>query len=472
MAGSLSLILKSVLADKPNLVALDYQGQVLTYTQLYQLALGISKKHEFDSKSYIVLNGDRSIEEYATIYACWLFSKPYIPLNPKFSDIRKAEILSQVFDLEPKVFDDLAYIIFTSGTTGKPKGVPIHQSQIAQYALAMQKNIAPNSSDSLLQIHDFSFDYSVMELVVAWTNGAKLIHVPTDKAVMTSRYVQDHEITLWMSVPSLASMGHKLGLLSENSLPSLRVAIFSGEALNYETIRNFSKAAPNAKLLNFHGITEATVTDTYFEIERNLLVNEAPPHPAYQVIPMGWPHYGVEIDLFDPELPKIADGVGELCISGKQVTDGYLNNPELNVQRFFEFEGKRWLRTGDLATFTQQYGYCYRGRADRQIKLKGYRIELQDVESALRNAAKTDLVCVVPYPVLNDGSIEGLVGVVSISASFEFDFDLIKKTLLEILPSYMVPSHILSIDEMPLSVNGKVDFKVVQEWVKSHISSP
>ena len=140
-----------------------------------------------------------------------------------------------------------------------------------------------------------------------------------------------------------------------------------------------------------------------------------------------------------------------------------------NTKRFFQSDGKHWLRTGDLAEYTDLYGYCYRGRADRQIKLKGYRIELQDIESALRTAAKTDLVCVVSYPVLDDGAIQDLVGVVVKSPLEEFDPNEIKKSLETILPSYMVPSEILLIDEMPLSVNGKIDFKAVQEWVKVHL---
>ena len=461
----LDILFNEVVIKHPQSIALSYLDQEITYQSLYERATQLVESDSFASPPFISIPGERTLDEYVSIAACWISGKPYVPLNPKFSSSRSQEILAQLDTISPEKLHGLSYIIFTSGTTGSPKGVPIHQTQVAQYALAMRKNINSLSTDVMLQIHDFSFDYSVMELVMAWTNGAKLIHVPTDKVVMTPRYIQDNDVTIWMSVPSLASMGHKLGLMPPNSLPTLKVAIFSGEALNYETVRQFSMAAPNAKLLNLHGITEATVTDTYFEVDRSMLVNDTSPNSFYDVIPMGWPHDGIEMGLVNPNSSESVNGVGELCIAGKQVTSGYLNNPDLNTKRFFQSDGKHWLRTGDLAEYTDLYGYCYRGRADRQIKLKGYRIELQDIESALRTATKTDLVCVVPYPILNDGTIQDLVGVVTKPPSGEFDPNKIKKSLETILPSYMAPSKILLIDEMPLSVNGKIDFKAVQNWV-------
>jgi non-ribosomal peptide synthetase component F len=466
----LGAIFADVVSRYPQNTALVYRDQEITYKDLFGKAQDLILTTPFSSLPYVVLSGDRTLDEYIGIVSCWISGKPYIPLNPKFSESRCQQILSQLDNAPPEKLDGLAYIIFTSGTTGAPKGVPIRQSQVAQYALAMQKNIYPTARDVMLQIHDFSFDYSVMELVLAWTNGAKLIHVPNDKVVMAPRYVQDNDVTIWMSVPSLASMGYRLGMLPPNSLPSLRVSIFSGEALNYETIRQFSLAAPNSKLLNLHGITEATVTDTYFEVDRDMLAEETPQNTSYQVIPMGWPHFGVEMGLFKPDSTEPTVGVGELCISGKQVTDGYLNNPDLNIQRFFDFDGKRWLRTGDLAEYSEEHGYCYRGRADRQIKFKGYRIELQDIESALRAVSKSDLVCAIPYPVSEDGTIEGLVGVVGRLPVGDLNVDQILDALPNILPSYMVPAKVLMIDEMPLSINGKVDFKAVQDWVKDRLT--
>ena len=422
------------------------------------------------SSPYHILDGDRDLIDYVNLLKSYFLEKPYVPVSSKFS-LRRIDLLKQILaETDLVVLNDLAYIIFTSGTTGDPKGVPITRSQLHSYADTLRDLYAPTSDDRVIQIADLSFDLSVMELALAWPNGAALCVVPSQHTLMAPRYAQDMGVTIWVSVPSVVSMSHKAGLLKPNSLPNIRLALFCGEALTYQAIRAFSLAAPNARLVNTYGPTEATVSVTHFEIDRNLLVDERPADPLLSVMPLGFPDPGVELGLFNPDANEMALGDGELCISSERVTRGYINNPDLNATKFFMHAGKRWYRTGDLAFYSDQYGYCYKGRTDRQIKLKGYRIELQDIESALRTAAKTDLVCVVSYPVLDDGAIQDLVGVVVKSPLEEFDPNEIKKSLETILPSYMVPSKILLIDEMPLSVNGKIDFKAVQSWVSQSLS--
>lgn len=421
------------------------------------------------SYSLITIDGSKSVENYKKIAFSLALNYPYIPLNPKYSDVRISNIFSIVSNLG-SLLKDFAYIIFTSGTTGDPKGIPISNGQLEEYVDVLRSLYFTSASDRVIQIADLSFDLSVMEVCLAWPNGAALCVVPSKNVLMAPRYAQDLDATIWVSVPSVVSMSYAAGLLEPNSLPNIRLALFCGEALTYKAIRAFSLAAPNARLVNTYGPTEATVSVTHFEIDRSWLVSELPQDPLLEIMPIGYPDPGVELALFATDMIAPNKHEGELCISSNRVTSGYLNNPELNAEKFFMHGGRRWYRTGDLAFYSDRYGYCYKGRTDRQIKLKGYRIELQDIESALRTATKTDLVCVVPYPVLVDGAIQDLVGVVVKSPFEEFDPNEIKKSLQIILPSYMVPSKILLIDEMPLSINGKIDFKAVQSWVSQSLS--
>ena len=451
---------------KQDTIAVLSADSVLKYEEIFDQAPSVAK----EKNPYFLIRGNRDMKDFVELASTWILNCPYIPLNPKFSEERTRAITSALEQISDDELTGLAYIIFTSGTTGEPKGVPIARSQLHSYANVLRALYAPTPDDRVIQIADLSFDLSVMELSLAWPNGAALCVVPSQHTLMAPRYAQDMGVTIWVSVPSVISMSHKAGLLKPNSLPDVRLALFCGEALTYHAIRAFSLAAPNARLVNTYGPTEATVSVTHFEIDRKLLVDEQPADPLLSVMPLGFPDPGVELGLFNPGANEMALGDGELCISSERVTSGYINNPDLNATKFFMYGGKRWYRTGDLAFYSDQYGYCYKGRTDRQIKLKGYRIELQDIESALRKAAKTDLVCVVPFPVLPDGSIQDLVGVVATSLPMILDVDSIKEGLADILPSYMVPAKVLSIAEMPLSINGKVDFKAVQEWVKERLS--
>jgi len=464
------LFLKTV-CEYPNNIALSVDCSNLTYQQLHEAAIDFANQLEFTEKPFCLIPGSRELEDFIKIIACWLSAKPYVPLNPKFSDYRNEQIISQLSELDWGSLPNCAYIIFTSGTTGEPKGVPITFEQLGHYLLNVNHMAQTTADDSVMQSCDLSFDVSVMQMMSAWANGARLVVVPTRQILMAARYAEDMNITIWNSVPSVASMSFKAGLLRPNSLPLVRFAIFAGEALTSSVVNLFRAAAPNAQIINAYGPTEATITVCHYKIPSlNFINTNAQSEELIDPIPLGLADEGVHLKVFELDSNSPSTSLGELCIGGHQVTSGYLDRPELNQEKFFINDGVRWYRTGDLVIWDDRYGFCYKGRTDRQIKLKGYRIELQDIESALRTAAKTDLVCVVPFPVLPDGSIQDLVGVVSTSAQMIFDEGAIKGAMADILPSYMVPSKILPIDEMPLSINGKVDFKAVQNWVKDSLA--
>ena len=432
---------------------------------LYRELAGIKPSQ----KSIELIAGTQSIEEYRLIWQCLCNGKPFLPLNPKFPPERISQI-QQTID-HANLPPDLAYLIFTSGTTGEPKGIPITGQQLSDYSATLQSILQINNNDKVLQLGDLSFDISIMAMLMAWPQGAQLCTLPPDHTLMATRYAEDLAITVWLSVPSVVSLAAKAGLLTPNSLPHIRMAIFGGEALPYETLRLFSLAAPNARLFNFWGPTEGTISLGHFEMERALLQTEQAPLDL-DIIPIGFAHPGVELALWNTELNDFSDLPGELCACSTQLTHGYLNHSDLNRTQFFMHRGKRWYRTGDLAKWHDQYGFCYLGRVDRQIKLKGYRIELQECETALRRASGTDQVAVIAHPKSASGAVEGLVGFFVGSVGSDTNEDESNNTarILEkmraTLPNYMLPDRLIVLKDLPLSANGKIDYLALEAYAE------
>ena len=476
-----------------NRIALSHPDGTLTYQDLQEKAIALRKDPDFQAKPIAFIDGEQTLAEYSQIWACLTSSKPFLPLNPAFPAARLEKIRSAIQTCSPEFLTQLAYIIFTSGSTGEPKGVPITSQQLERYCGILQDILAPTEHDRVLQLGDFSFDISIMAMAIAWPNGASLYALPKQHILMAPRYAQEEEITIWLSVPSVVTLAVKAGLLKPNSLPHIRLAIFGGEALSYQTAKMFSQAAPNARLFNFWGPTEGTISLSHFEIDRALLKSDQAPDPHLEIIPIGYPHPPVELALWNKDNSEFINFIdtaardisGELCASSPQITSGYLNTSDTQSSPFFEQGQKRWYRTGDLAIWDARYGYCYQGRVDRQIKLKGYRIELQECELALKKASGSDEVCVMPWrgqahqQISNDMQNNGFTELVGIIAGTEIPHgndatllrtDDIKQALQELLPSYMIPNTVIFIDALPLNLNGKVNHKALEEIVSGHIS--
>jgi len=466
----------------PDRIALVHPDGEFTYQELSDLATQ-SQLDLSDADPIACVAGEQSLAEYVQIFGCFLLGKPYYPINPKFPPERIAKIQSAIteylqasnVDIEAAkqtALKNLAYIIFTSGSTGEPKGVPISQLQLTHYCAILQGILEINEHDRVLQLGDFSFDISIMAMAIAWPNGAALCAVPSAHVLMAPRYAEDLEITVWLSVPSVVSLAAKAGLLKPNSLPHLRLAIFGGEALTAETVEVFRAAAPHARLFNFWGPTEGTISLSHFEITSSLISQEL---ADLAIMPIGHAHAEVQLALWDEGSAQFSPERGLLCASSPQLTLGYLNRPDLTESAFFMHQGKSWYRTGDLAKYDSQYGYRYLGRVDRQIKFKGYRIELSECENALRRISQSPEVCVVPWMSQGanadhaNAAIAGLVGFVvrlpQLPPGLESEAEWlssIEAHLQTALPSYMVPARLKLIDALPLNLSGKVDYKALE----------
>lgn len=334
----------------------------------------------------------------------------------------------------------LAYIMFTSGSTGVPKGVPISVANAAHYVRALREIAAFTPEDRFIQPVELTFDLSVHDMLLCWTAGGMLVVVPESSAPLGPRFVRQLGVTSWLSVPSVAAQSKTLKLLQPGSMPSLRTSFFCGEALPTSLAESWAAAAPATRLLNIYGPTEAAIAFSAFEIDR------AAPPLDLPVVPLGWPIGGQAMRV---------DAAGELALSGRQLSQGYLMDPDRTARAFFEEDGQRWYRTGDLAEPHPEHGFLFRGRLDSQVKLRGYRVELGEVEAALRRASGTDLVAAVPFDEAGPNTWRALAGFVCGALVAE---DELRARLKQMLPDYMQPNRVHRLDAMPKNVNDKVDY--------------
>ena len=496
MSNFLKKLLTSFENNSPR-IALICGNLTLTYGELLLKAEKLSKYligSGIGAGDRVAIFGERSPADYIGILATLMCGASYVPLNSQFPISRIEYVLKKsgskallvdslnkellfdeagnlrklFFELSIVMYSDTldiihensasttdlaftdgAYIMFTSGTTGQPKGVPITLSNLDVYFKNIFNLYPIYKDDIVVNTCDLSFDVSVHEVFCAWLSGAALCVVPRKYALLASRYVKQHKATVWSSVPSVISLGKNANMLKSNSMESIRLGFFCGEALSRETAQFFAEAAPDASIVNIYGPTEATISFTHYQID---FTKELP-----AVIPIGVPYDGQLLKVVDENNMEMSKGeVGELLQAGTQLTQGYWQSPEIDLEKFIFINDERWYRTGDLAKWEDEFGYRYMGRADRQIKIKGYRIELQDCESALRKVTGVDLVCVIPWPKNEAGEFFGLIGFIcGKKTNTEEITDLLKSEL----PEYMIPDQLIFLDEFPFNVNGKMDYK-------------
>ena len=348
--------------------------------------------------------------------------------------------------------DDLAYIEFTSGTTGVPKGVMVPVGAVNHYLRVTQERFGLRPDDRMAETCDITFDLSVHNMFLAWQAGASLHVMSPLEMVSPSRFIRSREITAWLSVPSIIAMMRKTRALEPNSLPSLRLSWFCGEALAVGAARAWAAAAPNSRVDNIYGPTEATVACLWQPVTEPVAVT-----PARAIVAIGLPYPGMEAAILDEALRPLPPGAaGEIALAGPQLAHGYYGQPELTDARFPTIGGQRWYLTGDLGMRDEDGLFHHLGRLDNQVKILGNRIELEEVEMHLRAASDSDHVAAVAWP-LRDGLAEGIVGFVVGDRPAE----AIQAAMRETLVAYMVPNAIHIVDRLPLNGNGKIDRKAL-----------
>lgn len=365
------------------------------------------------------------------------------------------ELLSAASLTEPVSMDQATpgYMIYTSGSTGVPKAVAVSVGAVFQLFQAMDVRYALSGDDRVAETSPISGDISVYNMFSTWRVGASLHIIPESQVMAPAKFIQAHQITAWYSVPSIAALMHRMGLLRPGAFPSLRQTLFCGEPLLAKTASAWQTAAPNSTVTNMYGPTEAAVMCLGEDYGPSCALTQ-------DWIAIGRPYPGMKAAVASPDLQWVTDGTrGELLLSGPQLALGYVDNEEKTKTSFVLIDGERWYRTGDLAQRDRNGVFHFLGRIDHQVKVLGYRVELGEVEFHLREVTGCNSVAAVAWPQ-EGGSASGIVAFLG---GYTGTTSEIRTAMQKTLPNHMVPTRFRVLPELPLNANGKIDRKQLLE---------
>ncbi|MFA0960201.1 amino acid adenylation domain-containing protein [Roseivirga sp. BDSF3-8] len=476
----------------PQSTAIICEGEELTYQQLDERSNRLAHllaERGVETDTLVPLCMDRSLDMFVAILGILKAGGAYVPVDPSypqqrldfiFEDTECAYMLSDsdlshiyedyedeidvicldelAEELEsypssaPEVSidgDQLAYLIYTSGTTGTPKGVMIEHRSIAGYLTTQSAYFGVDRADTFILFANIAFDASVEQVFLGLVNGARLV-VPRKADLLDSqkftRLLADYRVTHLHAVPSF------LRALVIDSAFSLKRIVSAGESFDRELYKEWEG---KVAIYNKYGPTEATVSATEYKVTAD----------SYLPLSIGKPigdtrvYILNEMDALQPE-----GAIGEICIGGPGLSRGYLNREELTADRFIDnpfAEGKKLYRSGDLGSWLADGSIAFHGRKDHQVKVRGYRIELEEIESVLNELYNIDQAAVLAVDD-HTGSRQLVAYVVSNEL---VDANSIKEGLTvvleENLPEYMIPDLFIKLEEMPLTASGKIDRKAL-----------
>ena len=375
---------------------------------------------------------------------------------------RNVVTASQIDAVEPAVSDhcvdtDLAYILYTSGSTGAPKGVMISHAVSMSFVRWAAEETELSPDDRVSGHAPLHFDLSVFDVFSTHKMGATLFPVPDGASTFPSRltdWMINNEISIWYSVPSILSMMAKQPTFEERRFPHLRVLLFAGEVFPAKYLKVWVAHCPDTIFKNWYGPTETNVITSY--------TVQIPADQINKPVPIGKATRNAALFRIDKDGNRVTDDnvSGELLARGPCVAIGYWGDEEKTRSRFFDNKEQPWLRdrvyrTGDLVTIDENGDIIFQGRADHQVKSRGYRIELGEIEAALYRDQSIQEAAVIPVP---DDLIGNRLWAFVASPAFS---DEVPNTVIDnvkrFVPPYMVPDHFVAMDELPKTSNGKID---------------
>jgi non-ribosomal peptide synthetase-like protein len=478
-------------ASNPASIALECGDEQMTYGELETRANQLSRwlrKLGVKRGDCVGLLLPRSIEVYIALLGILKSGAAYVPLDPDYpaervefilSDCRAAALVTtsrlaskargftapiitmdglhdQIGSMEKAKLGreaigtsphDLCYVIYTSGTTGKPKGVEIEHGSVCHLVRAESEIFRVTPTDRVFQVASIAFDASVEEIWLAFFSGATLVVGTAEMARAgpeLSKIVAELCITVLSCVPTLLMM-------MEGDVPSLRLLILGGEACPAELVKRWWK--PGRRMVNTYGPTEATVIATWAECHPDRQVTIGRPLPNYSAC------------ILDEQMQQVPDGIaGELCLGGIGLARGYLGRPELTNAKFISLalngsESQRFYRTGDLVRRNADGEIEFLGRIDTQVKLRGFRVELAEIEAVLMDCTEIRAAAVTLREDIP--GVQQLVAYVVARNDCAFDAESVRANLQKRLPPYMVPAIFESLPSLPTLASGKVDRKAL-----------
>lgn len=420
----------------------------------------------------VIIYGHKSINMLISMLACLISKRAYIPIDIETPIARIEEIIKitsanlvikneeihipnvDCYTLEELVnfknektrdnTNEIAYIIFTSGSTGKPKGVPISRDNLANF-INWISNLAPLSQYkhiNVLNQASFSFDLSVADIYYSLYNGHTLIGLSKysqEDYNEIFKIIKENNVNVGVMTPTFVKLCLLNKEFNEHNYPNLKCIYFCGEQLEVGVVKKLYLAFPNLKIINAYGPTEATSAVSASLITKEMLNKD--------ILPAGdMNNLATEIVIED----------NEIVLKGKSVFSGYL---EGYTGGHFKENNVNCYKTGDIGYIEEEKLYC-KGRKDNQVKYKGYRIELNDIENNIKRI-KGVKECAVVAKRTETETVKAIKAFVVLEANFKVE--QVKEELKKLLPTYMIPKIIKNVEKMPINKNGKIDRRLLSE---------
>mgnify|MGYP000850478542 CR=1 FL=1 len=473
-------ILKNIYLKNPLSTAIEIEDVKINYKSFFEDCLNFASYINFNKYETIGIIGDYEYVNYIAIFGTLIAGKTYVPINQnlpikkikKILSVSKIKVLV-ISKIKEKKFKDInvkkidyksiikkekiinkkftvsknAYIIFTSGSTGQPKGVPIERKSLFHYINWLKNNFAIKKNNRCSQFPNIGFDLSVVDIFATICSGGTLV-IPKNLFYRNfpAKFIKEKKITHLVCVPSFVDIISNSLQINKENLISLKKIFFCGEPLYEMQLKKLFSVNKNLKIINAYGPTETTVSCTKLNLNKNNFKKY-----CNGTASIGKSIKGMKIKLL--KFSKNEEKNLEILISGPQVFNGYLNNEKLSNKKFINIDDKIYFKTGDIVEVINKNIY-FKKRMDAQVKIKGYRVELDEIDGFIRK-----------YGIQQTKTFYKNLKLISFIVYKKNLIPKLKKYLKLVLPVYMLPSDIINLKSFPKNHNDKIDIKKLENYL-------